>query len=115
MRWRALTVGMLFLSAVGCVNDRSAKSASLMDRVRGMAGPTGPDAVFIEYALIERPAGSAAINREVWTTINEQVLASEKRALLLENGLRVGTVGGLLSSELEGMIANPKSSTGHRQ
>jgi len=115
MRWRAIWLGILICSTAGCLNDRPAKSTSLIDRVRGMGGPTGPDAVFIEYALIERPAGSAGINREAWANVDEQVLASDKRALLSENGLRVGIVGGLLPSEIEAMIANPKSAIGHRQ
>lgn len=115
MRCRALLLAMLILSPIACLNDRPAKSTSLIDRVRGMGGPTGPEAVFIEYAVIERPAGSASVNREAWANIDEQVLPTETRALLGENGLRVGVVGGLLPSEIEAMIANPKSATGHRQ
>ncbi len=115
MYWRALLLGFIVVSSTGCLHDRPAKSTSLIDRVRGMGGPSGSEAVFIEYALIERPLGSAAINREVWANVDEQFLPSDKRALLSENGLRVGVVGGLLPSEVEAMIANPRSAVGHRQ
>jgi hypothetical protein len=115
MRLRAMLLGMLVLSAAGCLNDRPVKSTSLIDRALGMVGPTGPDAVFVEYALIERPAGSAGINREVWANIDEQFLPTETRQILCENGLRAGIVGGLLPAELGEMIANPKSGIGHRQ
>lgn len=114
-RARAIWLGLLLCSLAGCFTaDRPVKSASLLDRLRG-SGPTGPDAVFIEYAVIERPAGSTAINRDVWANIDELILPSDSRALLAENGLRAGVVGGLLPSELETMIANPKSTVGHRQ
>ncbi len=115
MRWRALLLGLLLCPLAGCLNDRPARSTSFIDRFRGMGGPSGADAVFIEYAVIERPAGSSAINRDVWANIDEQLLTAEKRALLSENGLRVGVVGGMLPAELEAMIANPKSAIGHRQ
>ena len=114
-RARVVWLGLLALSLAGCLNDRPARSTSLIDRVRGIGGPSGPDAVFIEYAVVERPAGNAAMNRHVWKHIDELVIPSETRALLAENGLRCGIVGGLLPSELEGMIQNPRSTLGHRE
>jgi hypothetical protein len=105
---------MLTASLSGCLHDRPARSSSFLDRL-GVAGPSGPDAVSLEYAVIERPAGSPAINRDVWATIDELVLSSDTRALLSENGFRAGVVGGLLPSELETMLANPRSATGHRE
>lgn len=112
-RARVVWVGLLAFALAGCVHDRPVRSSNFFDRLR--SGPSGPDAVFIEYALIERPAGAPAVNRDVWANVDETILPSDTRALLAENGLRVGVVGGLLPSELEAMIANPKSSLGHRQ
>src|SRR5262249_35744279 len=107
-------LGMLVLSLTGCLHDRPARSSSFLDRFRG-TGPTGPDAVSIEYAVIERPGCSASIERDVWTNIDELVLPADVRALLTENGFRVGVVGGLPPAELERLISNPKSATGHRE
>jgi hypothetical protein len=115
MRLRASSIGILLLVLSGCATERPAQSTSLIDRLRGIAGPTGPDAVFIEFAVIERPAGSTAVNRDVWANVDEQILPAETRALLSENALRAGVTGGMLSSELESMIANPKSAIGRRQ
>jgi hypothetical protein len=115
MRLRALSIGMLLIVLSGCATERPVQSTSLIDRLRGIAGPTGPDAVFIEFAVIERPAGSTGINHDVWANVDEQILPAETRALLSENALVVGVTGGMLSSELESMIANPKSSIGRRQ
>ena len=114
-RVQVVCLGILVLLQAGCLNDRAARSTSLIDRVRGIGGPSGPDAVVIEYAVIERPAGNAAMNRQVWAHIDELIVPSETRALLAENGLRCGVVGGLLPSELESMIQNPRSALGHRE
>ena len=65
--------------------------------------------------MIERPAGSSAINRDVWNNIDELILDSDNQALLAENGFRARRRRQLLPSELETMIANPKSADGHRQ
>jgi hypothetical protein len=115
MRLRAISIWISLLVLSGCATERPAQSTSLIDRLRGIAGPTGPDAVFIEFAVIERPAGSTAVNRDVWANVDEQILPAETRALLSENALRAGVTGGMLSSELESMIANPKSEIGRRQ
>lgn len=113
-RVRVLCLGLLALSLAGCLNDRPVRSSSLIDRVRGMGGPSGPDAVYIEYTVVERPAGNAAMNRLVWSNVDELVVPSEARALLSENGIRAGVVGGLLPSELEAMLQNPSSALGSR-
>lgn len=114
-RARDFSLAFLVLSLTGCLNDRPARSTSLIDRVRGIGGPSGPDAVFIEYTIIERPAGNAEMNRGIWKQIDELALPSETRALLGENGFRCGVIGGLLPSELETLIQNPRSAIGSRQ
>ncbi len=111
-RAQVVFLGLLALSLGSCVNDRPARSTSLIDRMRGIGGPSGPDAVVIEYYLVERPAGDAAMNRHIWKQIDELVIPSETRALLGENGLRCGVSGALLPSELEAMIQNPRGPYG---
>ncbi|MCE9534465.1 MAG: hypothetical protein K8T89_25590 [Planctomycetes bacterium] len=110
---RFTSLGFLLLCLTGCLHDRPTKTASWFDRFG--SGPTGPDAIVLEYAIIERPAGNPTINRDAWKVIDEQVLATETRYLLNENGLRAGLIGGLLPSELEGLLANPKSTMGYRR
>lgn len=114
-RARFVCLAILVTSLSGCLNDRPARSSSLIDRVRGMAGPSGPDAVFIEYTHVDRPLGNADMNRNIWRQIEEMVVPTDTRALLAENGLRCGLVGGLLPSELEAMMQNPRSVLGGRQ
>jgi hypothetical protein len=114
-RVRVFLAGILAVFLAGCVNDRPARSTSLIDRVRGIGGPSGPDAVFIEYTNVERPAGDSAMNRQIWSQVDELIIPAETRALLAENGLRCGVVGSLLPSELEAMLQNPRSALGARQ
>jgi hypothetical protein len=113
-RARLVWLGMVSFALAGCLHDRPASSSSFADRFR-MGGPTGPDAVFIDYALIERPAGSSEINRQIWTNVDEIAIDASTRCLLAENGIRAGVIGGMLPPELESMIANAKSDTGRRQ
>ncbi len=115
MRLRGLSIGLIVLALTGCADERAAHSTSFIDRLRGIGGPMGPDAVFVEFAVIERPAGNQAMNHDVWTNIDEVFLPSDTRTLLDQNALRVGVVGGLAPPELDAMLANPKSSVGHRQ
>jgi hypothetical protein len=108
-------LGLLALTLTGCLRDRTSKSSSWLDRFRQLGGPSGPDAVYIDYALVERPAGDFRLNREVWSQADEQVLPVETRAVVEENGFRVGVVGGLVPSEVESLWRNPKSSMGRRE
>ena len=69
----------------------------------------------MEYVLIERPVGDSALNRVVWADTDEQILPSEVRTIVNNNGFRIGTVAGILPSEVDAMIKNPRSVEGHRQ
>lgn len=99
-------IGLSILSS-GCFSGVGSRSRSMLDRFP-LGGPSGPDAVMLEYALVERPFGNAAVNREVWKEIDEQLLSSDRRTLLNQNGIRVGSVGGMLPSQMQALVSNPK-------
>jgi hypothetical protein len=112
---RVAWLGLLAALLTGCLHDQSVRSTSFLNRFRQLGGPTGPEAVYIEYVLIERPAGDVRINREAWASADEQVLGAETRAVVEENGFRIGLVGGLIPAEIDALMKNPKSTLGHRQ
>jgi hypothetical protein len=112
---RVAWLGLLAALLTGCLHDQSVRSTSLLSRFRQLGGPTGPEAVYIEYVLVERPAGDTRINREAWASADEQVLGAETRAVIEENGFRIGLVGGLIPTEIDALMKNPKSTLGHRQ
>ena len=82
----------MLLSVVlgGCTTARPLRSTGWLDRFRRLNGPTGPDVVQMDIALLERPVGDSYINRDLWTTADEQVIALERKAQLDDNGFRVG-------------------------
>jgi hypothetical protein len=112
---RLMWLGLLAALLTGCLPDHSVRSSSLLSRFRQLGGPTGPEAVYIEYVLVERPFGDVRINREAWGSADEQVLGAETRAVVEENGFRIGLVGGLIPTEIDALVKNPKSTMGHRQ
>jgi hypothetical protein len=112
---RVAWLGLLAALLTGCLHDQSVRSTSLLNRFRQLGGPTGPEAVYIEYVLVERPAGDMRLNREAWASADEQVLGAEIRAVVEENGFRIGLVGGLIPAEIDALVKNPKSTLGHRQ
>jgi hypothetical protein len=78
----------------GCFTPDGQRQASLLaPRKLFSTQLTGDDVVHLYVALVERPAGDRAMNHNVWTFINENVVDSERKELLSENGFRIGRVG----------------------
>jgi hypothetical protein len=99
----------------GCVTSQPAQSTSLMERPRPFQGPTGPDVVQLNIALLEQPVGDAYLNRGVWDFTDEQGIAAELRAVLEDNGLRVGQVGGIPPTELQALLTSDRCNVNPRQ
>src|SRR5262245_47226108 len=113
---RVAGLGLLTALLAGCFFDeQSTQSTSWLKRFRQLGGATGPDAVYIEYVLVERPLGDTRLNQGAWESADEQVLAAETRAVVETNGFRVGLLGGLISSEVDVLLQYPKSTLGQRQ
>jgi hypothetical protein len=66
------------------------------------------DVVVMHIALIERPLGDAFINQDLWRHTDQFVVDLERRALLEENGLRVGQVVGVPPAELQGLLTSQR-------
>ena len=116
MRDRRFILMMLVtLMLTGCVGGKSSRTTSLFNRSQEQSGPHGPDAVYIQYAVIERPLGNPMMDRQIWNSLDELVLPSEKREILNQNAIRVGLVSSLPSSELSALISNPGRKGSHRE
>ncbi|MCS6850055.1 MAG: hypothetical protein NZ700_02660 [Gemmataceae bacterium] len=101
---------VLILWLVGCAGSPSRRSTSLLERLRQIGGgPTGPDVVQLDVALLEQPLGDRYLSEQVWETADEQVVALERRAQLEENGFRVGQIGGILPPPLQGLLLSERS------
>ncbi len=116
MNWQGLLAALIACTSLtGCFGSKASRPGEWLNSFRQSAGPTGPNALFIEYALIERPQGDPKIDKEIWSDADEQVIPVENRSLIETNGFRVGRYGNVLPSPLQAMLANPQTELGHRQ
>jgi hypothetical protein len=70
------------------------------------AATASPDSVTLEIFWARFPAGSPALNDDVWREIQEDRLPSDLRARLAAQGLRAGVVGGTPPAAILAML-NP--------
>jgi hypothetical protein len=112
---QALVALVLIVMAGGCFGRKTSRDSRWMDQFRQGGGPNGPHAVFVDYALIQKPRSDLKLSEEIWPEADEQVLAVEQRALLEANGFRVGRFGQVLPAALQAMLSNPGTDTGYRQ
>lgn len=106
---RGLVYALLLILLAGCAESKGVRTTSWFDRFRRSTGPQGPDVVQMEVALLERPAGDAYINRDLWSYADEQVVALESKAVLEDNGFRIGQIGGITPAELQTLLLSERS------
>jgi hypothetical protein len=85
--------GLAFLFVVGCVWPGVNAPDAPVTAMKPVIGPQGADAVGLQVAVLELPVGDRYVNGNLWATIDEQVVAPDRRATLDDNGFRVGVVG----------------------
>jgi hypothetical protein len=112
---RGLLLGLLTATLLGCTSGPVMHSTAWLDRFRRGALPSGPDAVQIDIALIERPVGDRTLNDKLWSLADEQVIDIDQKALLEDNGFRVGQIGGLPPPELQSLLTSERSCTNARR
>lgn len=102
-----LPAGLLIALVVGCTTPMA--STTIWERLRPFQGPTGPDVVQMDVALIELPVGDPYLNRELWAAIDEQAVALEHKSVLEDNGLRVGIVAGITPGRLQSLLTSDQT------
>lgn len=121
---RRLAVGIVLALgvALGCVSDRGRSTTA---RLHGpLAGPVGPDVIFLDVATIECSPGDEFLNHDLWLEIDEQAIhgddgeptvSLERKTVLEKNGFRVGQVGGLLPpGKLQDLLLSKRACDAHR-
>jgi hypothetical protein len=117
-QWRGLGLALLGLSAglvVGCTTPEAVRSTTWLRGLPSFRGPTGPDTVQLEWALLERPIGDRYLDQGLWDQVNEQVIALERKDILEDNGFRVAQIGGLLPDELQNMLTSERNNASARR
>jgi hypothetical protein len=93
----------------GCFTTPPERSVSLFGDGASFDGPTGPNVVAMDIALIERPVGDRYLNEELWTLADEQRVNLELKMLLEANGFRICQIGGLPPAGLQALLTSPRS------
>lgn len=70
---------------------------------RSLAPIASSDGLYVESILLERPAGDAFLDRELWDAVLPAG-SPEKRTLLSENGLRAGLLTGNIPTAFQTLI-----------
>lgn len=111
MRHRGtLLLGLWVTLLGGCVGGgQPLASTSWLPTGQPFRGPSGPDVVQMETALLEGPVGDSFFNQDLWTLTDDQVIDLDRKALLQANGLRVGQVGGLTPARLQALLTSDRS------
>ena len=101
--------GLLAVLLASCQFDSKQYSTSWMDRFRPFQGANLSELVLIDVALIERPVLDPYISQELWDLADEQIVPLERKALLEDNGFRVGQVGGITPPGLQALLTSERS------
>jgi hypothetical protein len=103
-----LVLALLAALLAGCADTKAEHSTAWLNRFH-WNGPQGSDVVQIDVALLERPVGDTYINKGLWAFADEQVVALELKAVLEDNGFRIGQIGGITPSELQALLTSERS------
>ncbi len=107
-RW-ALLLALAAASVGGCLTGTPGRPTSWVDRLPPLEGPTGPDAVQMDLAFVEGPLGDRFLDREMWGLADDQVVAADRRAVIEDNGFRVGQVGGITPAGLQARLTSDRT------
>ncbi len=113
MRGVGLGLMVLACAAAGCLRSDRPTVPSI---VRALTPPMQLEGVILDSVLIEQPLGDQFVDRELWASALPAGLP-ETRALLAENGLRVGILTGTVPQKFqtllnsEGDTVNPQRMT----
>jgi hypothetical protein len=116
--YQAVVLALLLLSLGGCL---TAERAGSPIAARPLAGMTGDDVVVLHLALIERPAEDPYLADKVWEPADEQCVrverevSLEQKALLADNGFRIGQLSGTPPGELHRLVNSARSCVNPRQ
>jgi hypothetical protein len=94
---------------------KTEQSTSWLPRGWSGAGLNHTDAVILEVYLCEAIPGDAYIDRDLWKHVDDQVVPLEHKALLEENGIRVGQIGSAAPAHLQDLLASKKTCPDPRQ
>ncbi|MBA4065181.1 MAG: hypothetical protein C0501_15990 [Isosphaera sp.] len=107
---RRAAIGLALLAAAaGCVSVT--RRPTVPEIVAHLTPPLPPDGLLVDSVLAERPLGDPLLDRDVWADALP-VGSPETRALLAENGLRVGVLSGAGPQAFQALLASEADAVG---
>src|SRR5438094_255574 len=101
--------GLALLLSAGCFWAPPGRPAGLVESLKPFAGLRGADVVVLDVALLEQPVGDRFLNEGLWAAADEQVFDLDRKAVLEDNGFRVGLVGGIPPAEFLALLTVERS------
>jgi hypothetical protein len=114
-RAAALMVALGIGLSAGCVSGASGRATSFFNPLRQLAPAAADDVVQLDVAVIERPPGDPYTNRDLWDLVDEQAVAFETKAVLADNGFRIGLIGGMPPAGLQALLTSERSCANPRR
>ncbi len=115
MRHLGFGLGLAAAAVCGCLPTAGEPAGGWVSRMRPLAPPAAPpDAVVLHTALLDRPFPDPYLDDALWAAAG-QPLPAEVRALLAENGLRAGVVGGVVPGEFQKLLTSELSCVNPRE
>ncbi len=108
MRALALILAVLAALLPGCATGEPAHTTAWLGRLSPFKGAVH-DLVQMDVALIEGPVGDRFLDQNLWTLTDEQVIGLEHKAVLEDNGFRIGQVGGIPPAELQQLLMSERT------
>ena len=60
--------------------------------------------------MLELPPGDSYLDRDLWSAVDEQAVDLDRKAILEDNGIRVGLVGGMPPPQLQKLLESDRTS-----
>jgi hypothetical protein len=105
---------LLVAPLAGCLTADSPRPAGWLAHTSSFESAPGPDLIHINVAVLEVGVGDPYVNEELWSLADEQQLPPDRKALLRENGLRIGQIRGITPPGLQAMLTSDRSNPNPR-
>jgi hypothetical protein len=106
-----LLAGVLVALLAGCAGRQSLRPAGL-DQNQAAQPALGPDGVVMDVIVLECRASDVLhlryINGELWDSTDEQAVDLERKAVLADNGFRVGHLVGTTPNKLQSLLTSER-------
>jgi hypothetical protein len=113
-QWHGLLLGLLTGVLAGCTVP-APRPGPWQAGMPPLEAPRGADVVEMQVALLERRAGDAYLNDGLWALADESAVPLDRKAVLEDNGFRIGQVAGMPPPELQALLTSDHSCINPRQ